>query len=99
MPLAESPGKKKLPTAPRLAVPRLKTDPAPCLKNAKALPKQHPWKVVHACELAREVLPLVEGQLAAGMRPSLLTPGGFGLGQVPLRQRPDGTTTSVCGYC
>ena len=40
--------------------------------------KRYPWKVVHACELAREVLSLVEGQLAAGMRPSLLTPGGFG---------------------
>jgi glycosyltransferase involved in cell wall biosynthesis len=41
--------------------------------------KHHPWNVVHACELAREILSLVEGQLAAGMRPSLLTPGGFGL--------------------
>jgi len=41
--------------------------------------KRRPWNVVHACELAREVLPLLEGQLAAGMRPSLLTPGGFGL--------------------
>jgi len=33
--------------------------------------------VIHACELARDVLPLLEGQLAAGMRPSLLTPGGI----------------------
>ncbi len=28
-----------------------------------------------------------------------LTPGGFGLGQVPARQAPDAVTTSVCGYC
>lgn len=47
--------------------------------HGKTAPKHHPWNVVHACELAREVLPLVEGQLAAGMRPSLLTPAGFGL--------------------
>src|SRR5205814_8798103 len=39
-------------------------------------PKSYPWAVIHACELARDVLPLVEGQLAAGMRPSLLTPNG-----------------------
>ncbi|HLJ10815.1 MAG TPA: molybdopterin-dependent oxidoreductase, partial [Planctomycetaceae bacterium] len=28
-----------------------------------------------------------------------LAPGGFGLGQVPERLRPDGTTTMACGYC
>ena len=39
-------------------------------------PKSYPWAVIHACELARDVLPLVEGQLAVGMRPSLLTPNG-----------------------
>ena len=25
--------------------------------------------------------------------------GGFGLGQVPARLKPDGTTGLVCGYC
>ncbi|MDA1050807.1 MAG: nitrate reductase [Planctomycetota bacterium] len=29
----------------------------------------------------------------------LLTPGEFGLGKVPLKQKPDATTTVVCGYC
>jgi assimilatory nitrate reductase catalytic subunit len=29
----------------------------------------------------------------------LRTPGQFGLGQVPASQKPDATTTSVCGYC
>lgn len=32
-------------------------------------------------------------------RELLLGPGRFGLGQVPVRQRPDGTTTMSCGYC
>ncbi|HET6883121.1 MAG TPA: nitrate reductase [Pirellulales bacterium] len=32
-------------------------------------------------------------------REMLLAPGGFGLGQVPVGQTPDATTTSVCGYC
>jgi assimilatory nitrate reductase catalytic subunit len=27
------------------------------------------------------------------------TPGGFGLGQVPRRLRPDATTSVVCGFC
>jgi anaerobic selenocysteine-containing dehydrogenase len=26
-------------------------------------------------------------------------PGGFGLGQVPARLKPDATTTTVCGFC
>ncbi|MBV9436179.1 MAG: glycosyltransferase family 4 protein [Acidobacteria bacterium] len=47
--------------------------------GTRVINKRHPWSVVHACEAARDVLPLVEGQLAAGMRPQLLTPAGFGL--------------------
>jgi assimilatory nitrate reductase catalytic subunit len=27
------------------------------------------------------------------------TPGGFGLGQVPLAKKPDATTSMVCGFC
>ena len=27
------------------------------------------------------------------------TPGGFGLGQVPAKLKPDATTDMVCGYC
>src|SRR5215813_1157701 len=40
--------------------------------------RPHPWSVIHACERAQDVLPLVEGQLAAGMRPSFLTLCGAG---------------------
>lgn len=32
-------------------------------------------------------------------RDLLLSPGGFGLGQVPAKSQPDAVTTSVCGYC
>ena len=32
-------------------------------------------------------------------REMLLAPGGFGLGAVPDRQKPDATTASTCGFC
>ncbi len=32
-------------------------------------------------------------------RELLREPGGFGLGQVPSRLKPDSTTTMVCGFC
>ena len=32
-------------------------------------------------------------------RDLLRTPGGFGLGQVPAKRKPDATTDMVCGYC
>lgn len=32
-------------------------------------------------------------------RELLLRPGGFGLGAVPQRQRPDATTATTCGFC
>ena len=32
-------------------------------------------------------------------REMLLAPGGFGLGVVPDRERPDATTASTCGFC
>jgi glycosyltransferase involved in cell wall biosynthesis len=72
--LSETSGKKK----PGVSTARLlKTEQSLSVKHKQA-PRQHAWKVVHACEFAREILPLVEGQVAVGMRPLLLTPGGFG---------------------
>ena len=51
-----------------------------------------PWKVIHACEQVRDVLTVVEAQLAVGMRPFLLTPTGFGSGlsylRRPIREKP-----------
>lgn len=32
-------------------------------------------------------------------RELMRSPGGFGLGQVPTRLKPDATTTMVCGFC
>ena len=32
-------------------------------------------------------------------RDLLRTPGGFGLGQVPVKHKPDATADMVCGYC
>ena len=55
----------------------LKVDPGASIKSQNPVPRLYPWKVAHACELAREVLPLIQGQTAAGMRPSLITPGGY----------------------
>src|SRR5215831_5313481 len=36
------------------------------------------WRVIHACEYVRDVLPVVEGQVAIGMRPFIVTPQGAG---------------------
>lgn len=42
------------------------------------------WRVIHACEYARDVLPVVEGQVAAGMRPYIVTPHGAGAAELYL---------------
>lgn len=42
------------------------------------------WRVIHACDHAREILPLVEGQVAAGMRPYLVTLQGSGAAELYL---------------
>jgi glycosyltransferase involved in cell wall biosynthesis len=75
----------------------MKLDQVAIRVHPRTSAKRHPWSVVHACEWAREVLPLVEGQLAAGMRPSLLTPGGFGLATsfVDTSKRTEATQVSL----
>lgn len=45
---------------------------------------------------AESLLVARDGKLT---RELLLSPGGFGLGQVPDKRKPDATTTMVCGYC
>jgi glycosyltransferase involved in cell wall biosynthesis len=45
---------------------------------------QTSWRVIHACEYARDVLPVVEGQVAAGMRPYIVTPQGAGSAELYL---------------
>lgn len=45
------------------------------------------WRVIHACEYARNVLPVVDGQVAAGMRPYIVTPQGAGSAELYLSGR------------
>lgn len=54
---------------------------------------QRAWRVLHACEHVRDVLPLVEGQLAAGMRPALVTLFGHGPAMAA-RDIPERATSS-----
>src|SRR3954467_14810889 len=44
-----------------------------------------PWNVVHACSQVRDVLPLVDVQVSAGMKPFLVTPHGSGTPDLYLR--------------
>ena len=46
------------------------------------------WRVIHACEYARDVLPVVEGQISAGMRPFIVTPYGAGTAELYLSGKP-----------
>jgi assimilatory nitrate reductase catalytic subunit len=45
---------------------------------------------------ARAIIRQWDGPLT---RDLLLSPGDFGLGRVPERLKPDGTTTMICGFC
>jgi glycosyltransferase involved in cell wall biosynthesis len=45
------------------------------------------WRVIHACEYARDVLPLVEAQIGVGMRPYIVTPQGAGTAELYLSGR------------
>jgi hypothetical protein len=54
------------------------TDTLPRFTKAKV------WRVIHACEYARDVLPVVEGQVAVGMRPFIVTPQGAGTAELYL---------------
>jgi glycosyltransferase involved in cell wall biosynthesis len=47
-------------------------------------PRTRAWRVIHACEHARDVLSVVEGQVAAGMRPFIVTPQGAGTAELYL---------------
>src|SRR5438270_196114 len=55
--------------------------------NAPAKAKPRTWRVIHACEYARDVLAVVEGQVAAGMRPYIVTPHGAGSAELYLAQK------------
>lgn len=67
------------------ASPVRRHEPARHLHSDRSTPKPGTaWRVIHACEYARDVLPLVEGQIAAGMRPYIVTPQGAGSAELYL---------------
>ncbi len=45
------------------------------------------WRVIHACEFARDMLPVVEAQIAVNMRPFIVTPQGAGRAELYLSGR------------
>lgn len=61
-----------------LHIGRQRTESLPRTSRARA------WRVIHACEYARDVLPVVEGQVSAGMRPFIVTPQGAGTAELYL---------------
>jgi glycosyltransferase involved in cell wall biosynthesis len=63
---------------PGFRIDYLQTEPLPPRNRVRA------WRVIHACEYARDVLPVVEGQVAAGMRPFIVTPQGAGTAELYL---------------
>jgi glycosyltransferase involved in cell wall biosynthesis len=68
-------------TSPRI-------EPGPDLRGREpSATKPKTWRVIHACEYARDVLPLVEGQVTAGMRPYIVTPHGAGAAELYLREK------------
>lgn len=50
-----------------------------------------PWNVVHACTQVRDVLPLLDVQVSAGMKPFLVTPHGSGTPDLYLRAAEEST--------
>jgi glycosyltransferase involved in cell wall biosynthesis len=55
--------------------------------NDGGVTKIRNWRVIHACEYARDVLPVVEGQVMAGMRPYIVTPQGAGSAELYLSKK------------
>ena len=48
------------------------------------------WRVIHACENVRDVLPVAEGQVAVGMRPYIVTRHGAGAAELYLSGKEPG---------
>jgi len=73
-----------LPSKP--AAPHAQVQPGPHLVD-RTRPKIRNWRVIHACDFARDVLPVVEGQVSVGMRPYIVTPQGAGAAEVFLANK------------
>ena len=59
--------------------------------DKKDTPAVRAWSVVHACTQVRDILPLVDVQVSAGMRPFLVTPHGSGTPDLYLRSAEENT--------
>lgn len=59
---------------PSISVPTAALDRA----SADAAPAVRSWRVLHACEHVAPLLPAIESQSAAGMKPFIVTPSGAG---------------------
>ena len=46
--------------------------------------KSKNWRVIHACEYTRDILPVVEAQIAVEMLPYIVTPQGAGTAELYL---------------
>lgn len=55
--------------------------------HSRHLANKASWRVIHACEYAHDILPVVEGQVAAGIRPYIVTPQGAGTAELYLARR------------
>jgi hypothetical protein len=66
------------------------TAPAPNPNRAS-----RPWQVLHTCNSITEISDIVAGELAIGMRPSVVTPEGFALFADALRLPPDDPATQI----
>jgi hypothetical protein len=53
------------------------------------------WRVIHACEFARDVLPVAEGQVAVGMFPYIVTPHGAGSAELYLSGKDPGPPHAI----
>lgn len=67
--------------------PSKKQVPSGLVSSLSDSSRRRPWRIIHACEYARDVLPVVEGQVAAGMRPYIVTPQGAGSAELYLAGR------------
>jgi hypothetical protein len=77
--------------------------PAPLIQNLDSnmapAPNPHrasrPWQVLHTCNSITEIADIVAGELAIGMRPSVVTPEGFALFADSLRLPHNDPATQI----
>jgi hypothetical protein len=69
-------------------------EPRP-LASGKREAHARAWRVLHACDEVPRLLPVLETQLTAGMKPSLVTLDGSGPAEIYLRRAPRPPAPSI----